>query len=310
MGVPSRAVASLVIAAGCWGLGTVIAKRAVAEFAPISLLAAQLASSLAVLLILMRWRSVPFRDPAAPPVLLRLGLLNPGIAYALSLVGLVSITASLSVLLWALEPILILLLATIFLGERIGPLGLGLSAMAIAGIWLIAGDPQGEAAAVGIGLTIAGVVCCAAYTIATRRWIGASDSTAQVVLGQQAHALGLALALAVVTAIVAGGVLPTGATATGWLSAVGSGLLYYAAAYWFYLSGLRDVPASIAAAAFYLIPAFGVAGGVILLGETLDPRQWLGVAVVAAAIAGLFWRTLAGKERRDGQRPAVRQVRA
>lgn len=308
MGVTPRAVASLVIAAACWGLGTVVAKRAVTEFAPIALLAVQLAASLAVLLVLMRWRSVPLRDPAAPPILLRLGLLNPGIAYALSLVGLVSITASLSVLLWALEPIVILLLATIFLGERIGPLGLTLSGLAIAGIWLIAGNPDGEAAAVGVGLTIAGVVCCAVYTIATRRWIGASDSTAQVVLGQQAHALGLALVLAVAASILIGGVLPAGATAVGWLSAIGSGLLYYAAAYWFYLSGLRDVPASIAAATFYLIPAFGVAGGLILLGESLDPRQWLGVVVVAAAITGLFWQTL-GRERRV-PRPAVGQVRA
>jgi drug/metabolite transporter (DMT)-like permease len=46
-------------------------------------------------------------------------VLNPGIAYALSLNGLVSITASLAVLLWALEPILILILASVFLGERI-----------------------------------------------------------------------------------------------------------------------------------------------------------------------------------------------
>lgn len=42
-----------------------------------------------------------------------LGVLNPGLAYALSIAGLAHVTASVSVLLWAIEPILILALAAI-----------------------------------------------------------------------------------------------------------------------------------------------------------------------------------------------------
>ena len=41
-------------------------------------------------------------------------------AYAFSLLGLVSITASLSVMIWAIEPLVILFLAGWFLRERIG----------------------------------------------------------------------------------------------------------------------------------------------------------------------------------------------
>jgi drug/metabolite transporter (DMT)-like permease len=47
-----------------------------------------------------------------------LGLLNPGISYALSLVGLPYATASLSALLWAVEPLLIVGLAWLVLHER------------------------------------------------------------------------------------------------------------------------------------------------------------------------------------------------
>lgn len=36
-------------------------------------------------------------------------------------------------------------------------------------------------------------VCCAIYTVITRRWISTSVSTAQVVVAQQAHALALGL---------------------------------------------------------------------------------------------------------------------
>jgi probable blue pigment (indigoidine) exporter len=105
---PIRAVLWLILAAASWGTATAVSKRAVAEIPPLTLLTIQLAASVAVLAILMRWRGVPLRDPTASPILGRLGVLNPGIAYSLSLVGLVHISASLSVLLWAAEPLMIL----------------------------------------------------------------------------------------------------------------------------------------------------------------------------------------------------------
>ena len=46
---------------------------------------------------------------------------------------------------------------------------------------------------------------------------------------------------------------------------------------------LRVVRASVAAASFYLIPVFGVALG-WLVGERLEPVQWLGAVVVVAAV--------------------------
>ena len=63
-----------------------------------------LAASCVFLLIVVACR----REPLTPVLVLHrlaaLGVLNPGVAYALGLIGLTSITASLSVLLWALEP--------------------------------------------------------------------------------------------------------------------------------------------------------------------------------------------------------------
>jgi drug/metabolite transporter (DMT)-like permease len=81
-----------------------------------------------------------------------------------------------------------------------------------------------------------------------------------------------------------------GLTAVGFASAVLSGVLYYAVAYWFYLTGLRRVPASIASASFYLVPVFGVAGGFVFLGDRLSPSQWLGVAIAAIAVIGIVGR--------------------
>ena len=285
--VARRDLLALILAAACWGGGTVISKAALAEIPPFTLLATQLASSLAVLGLLMRRQGVSFRG-TGPVLLGRLGLLNPGIAYALSLLGLVTITASLSVLLWALEPLLILFLAAIFLRERITPTLVALSLVAVTGMVIVVYDPGSTGQAIGVVLTIAGIAFCAAYTVITRRFIPDAQETSQVIMAQQAHALVLALILVVIVGLLGGAIVPTSLTPLGLASAVASGALYYAGAYWFYLGALRHVPASYAAVSFYLIPIIGVAAGAVLLGERLDPRQWVGAAMVLGAILAIL----------------------
>ena len=285
MSLAPKDILGLTLAAACWGTGTVISKGALAEVPPLVLLPIQLAASLAVLGVLMRRRGLRF-GADMPRLLGRLGILNPGIAYALSLIGLVSISASLSVLIWALEPLMILLLAGVVLRERIGLSLVSFTAVAVAGMVLLLYDPASGGQWSGIALTIAGVGCCAVYTIIARRWIGSSDSTLQVVATQQGYALAFGI-LAVIGLVVLDGGVRLPVTAFAWASAIGSGVLYYGAAYWFYLSALRNVPASFAAICFYLIPIFGVGGGILLLGERLQVGQWIGVAVVLAAVLAI-----------------------
>jgi probable blue pigment (indigoidine) exporter len=292
-----RPVGALILAAACWGVGTAVSKQAVAEIPPLALLPVQLAISLAFL------GTVALRRGERPPagregrLLGRLGLLNPGLAYALSLAGLTMITASMSVLLWAIEPVLILVLAALLLRERPGWGLVALSAVAIAGLALVLYDPSASGATLGVLLTVAGVGCCAAYTVATRRWLPGADSTLGVVVAQQAHALAFALGLLAVGGLAGLPVLPDRLTAAGVASALASGLVYYGLAYWCYLTGLRSVPASVAAVSFYLIPVFGV-GAALLLGERLGPAQWAGAAVVVGAVAAIAVRTAdSGAER-------------
>jgi probable blue pigment (indigoidine) exporter len=279
-----RALVALTLAAASWGAATSISKRAVEEIPPLTLLPIQLAGSLVLLAVLMRLRGQPLRGGSGSPLLGRLGLLNPGLAYALSLLGLVHITASLSVLLWAVEPLMILFLAVWLLRERAGPWLVVLSLVAAAGMVLVIHDPAGTGQWLGVALTLAGVACCAVYTVVARRWLGTADSTAQVVLVQQAYALTLALVMLAGVWLTGGDVWPERVSTVGLASALASGLLYYGIAYWLYLSALREVPASVAAVSFYLIPVFGVAAGILFLGERLGVSQWVGVAVVLAAV--------------------------
>lgn len=245
-----RTALALTLAAACWGFGTVVSKAAIDEIPPLSLLPVQLGASLIVLALLMRWQRIPFRDRSASSTLGRLGVLNPGLAYALSLLGLFHITASLSVVLWAIEPLLILVLAAWFLRERIGPTLVVLSLIAVSGMLLVIYESDSAGSALGVALTIAGVACCAVYTVVTRRWMATADSTAQVVVAQQAYALAFAFLLVTASWLLGGAVWPERVSPAGWASAIGSGVLYYGLAYWLYLSALRQVPASVAAASF------------------------------------------------------------
>jgi probable blue pigment (indigoidine) exporter len=280
----------LVAAAACWGVGTVASKQAVAEFPPLTLLAIQLVTSVMFLAVLARARGhAPSASPDRKP-LSRLGLLNPGLAYALSLAGLTQISASLSVLLWASEPILILALAAVVLGERLGLAIIGSSAVAVLGLLLVVFDPAASGSALGVALTVAGVVACAIYSVAVRRALpGATDSTLEVVRGQQLYALGMSLVLVVGVAVAGQSVAPANLSALGVISAIGSGLLYYSFAYLCYLSALRHMPVSVAAASLFLIPTFGVTGG-LLAGERLEAIQWLGAILVVAAVAVITTR--------------------
>ncbi len=293
--VPRRTLIVLVLAAASWGVGTVISKRAVAEIQPFVLLAVQLTASvvaLGIVLILTRRRAQPGAGPlrtASPASLDRLGLLNPGAAYALSLIGLTQITASLSVLLWAGEPILILILAWAWLREPITRRLVGLSIAGLAGIALVTWSPGLAGQGGGIVVTLAGVGCCAVYSVMARTRIGAATSTVRVVFGQQVWALGLALLMLLTSVIVAPSASsdqPAAPVSIGaWASAVVSGLVYYGLAYGFYLNGLRRVPASVAASAFYLIPVFGVTAGWAFLGERLDPAQLIGAGIILTGVS-------------------------
>lgn len=302
--VARRDLVALALAATCWGVGTVISKAALDEVPPLTLLPIQLAASLAILAILIRRQGISFRTEGSP-LLGRLGLLNPGLAYALSLVGLRTITASVSVLLWTLEPLIILFLAAWFLRERITPTFIVLSTIALVGIVVIVYEPSSSSGQViGVALTLAGIACCAVYSVITRRWIPGAKETSQVILAQQGHALAVALGLVVLVALAGGAVVPTSLSPLGLASAVGSGALYYAGAYWFYLGALRNVPASFAATSFYLIPIVGVAASAVLLGEHLDLRQWIGAAIVMAAVVGIIRQPSVAAERPTVEAPA------
>lgn len=281
-----RPVLLVVAATACWGGGTVLSKQVLDRgVAPLTLLVIELSASCLLLLGLM----VVLRgDWSRGPALLRmavLGVLNPGLAYALGLLGLVTVSASMSVLLWGTEPVLILLLAVLVLRERVAAATAVAVVVALVGVLLVIYRPGVAGDITGVALTVAAVTACACYTVLTRRFL-LDDGSLLVAFVQQ----GAALIFAVV---VAGGSSALGVADLGfptdastWLLAVSSGAVYYGFAFWFYVSGLRGIPASTAGAFLPMIPVFGL-GAAYLAGERLLDRQWLGAALVILAASAV-----------------------
>ncbi|MEX1125231.1 MAG: DMT family transporter [Acidimicrobiia bacterium] len=280
---------SLTAAAASWGVATVISKRAVEEIPPLTLLPIQLTVSVGMLAVLLRAQGLRVNWSPQMRRLGAMGVLNPGVSYALSLLGLTYITASLSVLLWAVEPLLILVLAWWLLGDPITrPLALA-STLALVGVILVVFERGSGGQLTGITLTLAGVAACAVYTVISRKLMVA-DSTLAVVAVQQSYALVFSVALLGATILTGMSTPLTDVSAEAWISAAVSGILYYAVAFWFYLTGLRRVPAGTAAVFINLIPVFGIAAGHVLLNERLTGRQWLGAILTVVAVGVIVYQ--------------------
>ena len=274
----------LVAATACWGCGTVLSKQVLDRgVAPLTLLAIELVASSLLLWLGTLVLGLRLTWSAALRRLAVLGILNPGFAYALGLLGLVTIDASMSVLLWATEPILIMLLAVLLLRERVAAATVVAVAVALIGVLLVLYRPGASGDAIGIALTIGAVTACAFYTVLTRRLL-LDDSSLAVVLLQQLAALAFALVVASIAWAIGTADLGLPADSATWALAAASGMVYYGLAFWLFVGGLRGVPASIAGSFFPLIPVFGLAAGYVV-GDRLTDRQWLGASLVVVATA-------------------------
>ena len=296
--LPTNPLLLLVAASAFWGIGTVLSKLALDRgIPPVTLLAVEMGvSSMFLLLALLVTTRFRPRIELTGDLgrLVALGALNPALGYALGLIGLVTVSASLAVLVWAIEPVIVVLLAVPLLGERTDRRTVVLVLVAVAGAVLVLQGPGTHGELGGIVLTLAAVAVCALYTVLTRRML-LDDGSLVVVLGQQVLAFVLvlmALVVGVVTSWYATSI-PTDLATLGLAAA--SGVVYYALAYVCYVAALRQVPAAVAASVLPLIPVWGLAAA-FLAGDRLSPTQWLGAVVVGLAVLAVALSPAAARQ--------------
>jgi probable blue pigment (indigoidine) exporter len=284
----------LVGAAMFWGLGTVLSKYALGGIDASLLLPLQLACSVLLLGAFLLVTRSSLRGISRSAQIAALGVLNPGIAYALGLIALAHIDASVSVIIWATEPVVIVVLAFALLRERLPLWSIPCLAAAMAGVALIVGTPSTGNSTFGVVLTVVSVFACALYSVLLRR-MNLTDGTLPVVFLQQASALGFAVVVLVVVSRQSFN--PVHATTLQQISAILSGGVYYGVAFLMFVSGLRRTSAARAGMSLTLIPVFGLFFSALLLGETMRLSQFVGSSLVVGSMA-----FLAVREARETQR--------
>jgi drug/metabolite transporter (DMT)-like permease len=280
----SRPVPGALVAVCLWGLAPVATRAAVAHVAPLPLLVLRLTVAALVLL------------PWAVPVLGRLRLRSAGRLAAAGLLGLVGynlpvtvglqwLHASTAGLLLATEPVWVMILGTVFLGERAGMRAWAGSAVALGGVAVLAGPAAltgagGTRALAGAGLVLAGTLAFGAYTIVLRPL---SEACGPVPATAASTVVGVVPYLAFAGTLGGAGLGRLGAAAWGELAflALGStvaGMLLWNRAV---LSGGTTRVSLL----LYLEPVVAVAGAVVLLGEQLTVPAIGGGALILAGVA-------------------------
>ncbi len=267
-----------------WSSAFATARIIVADAPPLMALAARFALTGLIAVIAARimgqsWR-LPggWHGPQARAVLV-FGLCQNALYLGLNFVAMQWIEGSLAAIIASSMPLIVAGLGWAFMGQRTTARGLLGLVIGMAGVMLIMGTRlSGGADALGIALCVLGALALAIATLTVRGASGAGNLL--MIVGMQ-MLVGAAI-LALVSAITE---VPHLTLSARWLAA----FLYQcfvpglaATLIWFSL--VRRIGAVRAATFHVLNPAFGVAIAALLLGETINPTDLIGVAIAMAGI--------------------------
>jgi drug/metabolite transporter (DMT)-like permease len=277
----------MTVAAMSWGLGIVMTKLTLDQLAPLDVLGVELMIGAAVV-----WTAVFARggigDLRGWRGFAILGLLEPGLAFALGDFGLDQTGAADGALLLASETLFAVVLARAVLGERASPrvalaVAVGFAGSVVVGLGAAGGDHSTVA---GDVLVLGGSAAAAAYSVLARRVARAGQPDPVTVTAVQL-AVATVVSLPLVAIGAAGGHSQIAdADAAHLLAAVATGLLTTAVPFLLFNIAIRDVEVAGGALILNLVPVIGAGLAVVLLGEALGLLQVAGGAAVIAAAFG------------------------
>lgn len=267
----------------CWGIGATLTKLTLSGVPTATLLIIQLLSGVLFLtsIYYLKRRQLPFSSKSLKQGVA--GIFEPALAYMIGIFGLKMTTASNASLIGASEVILTIVLAAVFLGERLTRVKLLLAGTSFLGILLLMLEDESTSHASFIGdlLVLLGTVFAVFYVLLSKKQIKTADPLQLTVSQQLVGLIVTILGFGILSMIdptyklTVVGILPQ-----FWLLAIVSGILHYALAFLLYLIALQTVPVSHAAFYVALIPVFGVASAIILIGEQPSFVQWIGAVLV------------------------------
>ena len=272
----------LMLACVSWGLSTALTKIALQQLTPVDLFGLEIVLSAVPLALLAVARGARLGRPS--PVVLLLGVLEPGLTYLLFDLGVRRTDASHAALLLALDTPATLVLAVAFLRERVDlPLMTSL-ALTVGGSVLVTWRTDGANSSVtGDVLVIASACTAAAFAVLARHVAG----TREPVVLTAVQLLG-ALMVAVpifVTSFARGDSASAAPTAHTWPSR--SRLDCWGASIPFLLfnRAITQLTAARASLIGVLVPVLGAGASALLLGERITRLAAIGGVLAIAGVA-------------------------
>jgi drug/metabolite transporter (DMT)-like permease len=222
---------------------------------------------------------------AIRPQWFALGLLDPGATFLLFDFGLGHTSATHAAFLLGTDALATVALAAVFLRERIGPAMWLALAATIAGSTVIAEQRGGDASVLGDLLVVGASLAAAAYAVVARS--STKDADPFAVTGVQMVGAGVIASVLGLFSSPGAGPQVVHADVTHLAALVAVALLGTVIPFILYTRAIAHVSASASGIILGLVPLFGAAAAVVLVGERIGPGQAAGgsLVVVAAIIA-------------------------
>ena len=267
----------IIISAASFGtlpIFTRLAYRAGAE--PVTLLALRFALASIVMVAIIAARKIPFprgRTLLGLVLMGAIGYVGQSLAY---FTALTMASAALVALLLYLYPALVTLLSAIFLKEHLTLAKISALALALVGTSLTV-EPTGSGRLLGVVLAIASAVIYSIYILAGSRitaHTNAIASSTTIMLSAATVYAGIV--------VVRGPIFPQ--ASYGWITIVAIALVSTVLPIVTFFAGLERLGPTRASTLSTFEPIVSVVLATLVLGETINPLQVLGGALILAAV--------------------------
>jgi len=275
-----KEIAAFLLLAALWGASFLFIRIAVPSLGPFPLMAGRVLLAAGALWAFGAARSRPIVLRPYARRLLILGFVHAAAPFALIAAAEMHLTASMAAMLLAVQPLFVMLLSVLFLGDLLSAArGIGVLLGLLGGV-LVGWSPAGldAPALLSAGAVLLGALLYAAGSLYVkhRMW---GTPVLTLALGQQLGAAAWLLPPALLTA-------PGASVRADALAAlVALAVFSTAAAYVLFFWLIGRVGAVRTATVPYAIPVLGVCWGALFLGEPLTPGAVAGLGCILLSLA-------------------------
>lgn len=282
----SSGILNLILTFFLWGSVYVAGKLGSTQLPPFLLTALRCALATPVLLFMARahLRVEIAREDRG--LFLAVGFLGYYLTFELVQLGVSLSGASTAALVNSFNPIAIMLLAALFLKERVTPVKLLCLALAMTGTLIVAGGARGQGELLGISCTLLATVTWGTASVCIRKL---SRKYPSILI--TARGMALSLLLHIPTAVFDTLRQPPRVDARAAATVLYLALAGTALAQFTWAKALARFPAGTCSLFYPLQAVFSALLGAVILHETFTSAFFIGLAFVAADVALSTWET-------------------